>query len=68
MQDKLSVSERRTRILEYLALKKQTTRIELSLEFNVSICTIAPSIPNKVSKVVFTYYLNIGAIRITLLI
>lgn len=44
MRDKLSVSERRTKILEYLALKRKSTRIELSLKFNVSICTIARDI------------------------
>ena len=44
MRDKLSVSERRTKILEYLALKRKSTRIELSLKFNVSICTIAKDI------------------------
>lgn len=40
MKGKLCVSERRTRILEYLILKKQTTRPELSIKFNVSLDTI----------------------------
>ena len=40
MKDKLSVSERRSRILEYIVLKKQTTRSELSMEFGVSLDTI----------------------------
>ena len=44
MQDKLSVSERRTKMLEYLALKRKSTRIELSEKFNVSVCTIARDI------------------------
>ena len=38
--DKLSVTERRLKILEYLIIKKQTTRYELSREFNVSVYTI----------------------------
>ena len=38
--DKLCVSERRTRILEYLTLMKQATRSELAERFNVSIDTI----------------------------
>lgn len=38
--DKLCVSERRTRILEYLTLMKQATRPELAERFNVSIDTI----------------------------
>ncbi len=40
MKDKLSVSERRARILDYLTLKKQTTRPELAVEFDVSVDTI----------------------------
>lgn len=40
MVDKLCVSERRTRILEYLCLQKKATRFELALKFNVSADTI----------------------------
>ena len=38
--EKISVTERRIKILEYLTMKKQTTRYELSEEFNVSVYTI----------------------------
>ncbi|MBE7024327.1 MAG: HTH domain-containing protein [Ruminococcaceae bacterium] len=44
MADKLNVSERRTRILEYLLLSKQTTRKELSEMFGVCINTIVNDI------------------------
>ena len=44
MADKLNVSERRTRILEYLLLNKQTTRKELSEMFGVCINTIVNDI------------------------
>lgn len=40
MRDKLCVSERRTKILEFLVQKKKATRYELSTEFNVSTDTI----------------------------
>ena len=40
MRDKLCVSERRTKILEFLVKKKQSTRCELATEFNVSTDTI----------------------------
>ena len=40
MRDKLCVSERRTKILEFLVQKKQSTRCELATEFNVSTDTI----------------------------
>ena len=36
MIDKLCISERRTRIIEYLCLQKKATRIELASRFNVS--------------------------------
>lgn len=44
MQDRLSVSERRTKMLEFLALKRKSTRDELASKFNVSVCTIARDI------------------------
>lgn len=40
MTDKLCISERRTRILEFLAWKKQSTYYELSFKFDVSRNTI----------------------------
>ena len=40
MRDKLCVSERRSKILEYLTALKQSTRLELSTEFDVSLDTI----------------------------
>lgn len=40
VRDKLCVSERRTKILEFLVRKKQSTRYELATEFNVSTDTI----------------------------
>lgn len=40
MKDKLCVSERRARMLEFLIHKKQSTRPELAMEFNVSVDTI----------------------------
>ncbi len=40
MVDKMCVSERRTRILHFLAVRKQSTYAELANEFNVSINTI----------------------------
>ena len=40
MNDKLCVTERRTRMLEYLVLKKRSTRTELSMQFSVSLDTI----------------------------
>ena len=40
MNDKLCVSERRTKILEYLSLEKQSTRCELASRFDVSLDTI----------------------------
>ena len=40
MNDKLCVSERRTKILEYLSLEKQSTRYELASRFDVSLDTI----------------------------
>ena len=40
MNDKLCVSERRSKILEFLTLTKHTTRIELAEEFGVSLDTI----------------------------
>ena len=40
MRDKLCVSERRSKILEYLTVFKQTTRLDLSMEFDVSLDTI----------------------------
>ncbi len=44
MQDKLTVSERRINMLKYLSLNRKATRLELSMEFNVSVCTIAGDI------------------------
>ena len=44
MFDKLCVSERRIRILEYLMLNKQTTRKELSEMFGVCVNTIVNDI------------------------
>jgi len=38
--DKLSVTERRLKILEYLIINKKTTRYDLSREFCVSVYTI----------------------------
>lgn len=40
VKEKLCVSERRTRILEFLMQVKQTTRTELSEKFNVSLDTV----------------------------
>ena len=40
MNDKLCVSERRTRIVEFLSQVKSTTRIELATRFEVSVETI----------------------------
>lgn len=42
--DKLSVTERRLKVLEYLVINKQTTRYELSREFGVSVYTIGRDI------------------------
>ena len=42
--DKLPVLERRIKILWYITLKKETTRYELSREFNVSVYTIGRDI------------------------
>lgn len=44
MKDKLCVSERRSRILDLLIQRKHSTRIELAMEFNVSVDTIARDI------------------------
>lgn len=44
MTDKLYITERRTRILEFLTLHKQTTRQELAENFGVSINTIVRDI------------------------
>lgn len=38
--DKMCISERRTRILQFLAIRKQSTYAELADEFHVSINTI----------------------------
>lgn len=40
MNDKLCISERRSKILELLIHRKQTTRFKLAMEFNVSVDTI----------------------------
>lgn len=40
MIEKLCVSERRTKILEYLSLQKKSTRFELASRFSVSTDTI----------------------------
>lgn len=40
MYDKLCVSERRTKMLEFLGYRRETTRYELAAEFHVSISTI----------------------------
>lgn len=40
MKEKLCVSERRTRILDFLIQVKDSTRFELATKFNVSIDTI----------------------------
>ena len=40
MRDKLCVSERRARMLDFLVKRKESTRFELALEFGVSISTI----------------------------
>ena len=40
LRERLSVTERRMRILEYIMIKKWTTRYELSREFCVSVYTI----------------------------
>ena len=40
MYEKLCVCERRAKILEYLTLIKQTTRVDLAARFNVSVKTI----------------------------
>lgn len=42
--DKLSVTERRLKVLEYLVTNKQSTRYELSREFGVSVYTIGRDI------------------------
>lgn len=42
--DKLCVSERRSKILDFLIAKKQSTRTELSIRFNVSKNTITRDI------------------------
>ena len=44
MMDKLCVSERRMKILNFLTARKHATRMELSAEFNVSINTIVRDI------------------------
>ena len=40
MRDKLCVSERRARMLDFLVKRKESTRFELASEFGVSISTI----------------------------
>lgn len=40
MKDKLCVTERRTRILEFLSLQRQSTREEMAIRFSVSSDTI----------------------------
>lgn len=74
MRDKLCVSERRARMLDFLVKRKESTRFELASEFGVSISTIHRDIfisaalhlftLNKVIKVGFTYCQNSGAIKI----
>lgn len=44
MMDKLCVSERRIQILNFLVLRKHTTRMELAFEFDVSVNTIVRDI------------------------
>ena len=44
MTDKLCVSERRIKILNFLTVRKHSTRVELSQEFNVSTKTITRDI------------------------
>ena len=41
MAERMCVAERRSRILDILVVKKQTTRSFLSEEFNVSLDTIS---------------------------
>ena len=40
MRDKLCVSERRARMLDFIVKRKESTRFELASEFGVSISTI----------------------------
>lgn len=56
MNDKLSVSERRLKMLELLRIKRHTTRRELADEFNVSLRTITRDL----------YYLNSEIAPITM--
>ena len=44
MLDKLCISERRAKIVDYLILKKQSTYVELAAEFNVTVGTIGRDI------------------------
>ena len=44
MLDKLCISERRARIIDYLIVNKQSTYIELAAEFNVTVGTIGRDI------------------------
>lgn len=68
MLDKLCISERRARIIDYLIVNKQSTYIELAAEFNVTVgtigrdieylSTVAPIILSKEIMAEFTYCLN----------
>lgn len=44
MKDKLCISERRTRIIDFLVMRKHSTYLELAVEFNVSVNTIGRDI------------------------
>lgn len=65
MKDKLCVSERRTRIVEFLSQVKKTTRIELASRFEVSVETINRDIMY-ISKIapIYTKQGNVGGVYI----
>ena len=59
MRDKLCVSERRTKILEFLVKKKQSTRCELATEFNVSTdTTVSFSNASRAERLIATIVLE----------
>jgi predicted DNA-binding transcriptional regulator YafY len=65
MNEKLCVSERRSKILEFLTLIKHTTRIELAEKFDVSLDTIDRDITYLSSIApIYTKQGNCGGIHI----
>ena len=65
MRDKLDTIERRTRILDFLVLNKETTRKELAKMFNVCINTIVNDL-DSIGKIapIFTKQGNGGGVYI----